>query len=154
MTQPPANIIAAAEREMIRTKIPASFQLGQYALESTWGKNDLGCFNYFGMKCPCDAAGKPLFPFVIKHTREQHRDGSVYFIDAPFRKFSDPDEAFAAHADLLCRPIYAPAKAHLPNLDAYIDAVSPVYATGLAYANSIKAIIHGSNLTQYDGAGA
>lgn len=144
------SVIAAAQREAARTKIPASFQLAQFALESGWGVHDLGCFNYFGMKAPCDATGKPLVPFVMERTREQHRDGSIYFIDAPFRSFTSADEAFAAHADLLLRPIYAPAVAKLPDLDAFIDAVAPIYATGLAYAKSIKAIIAGSNLAQYD----
>lgn len=143
-------IIAAARAQHARTKIPASFQLAQFALESGWGQHDLGCFNYFGMKAPCDATGNPSVPFVMLRTREEHRDGSTYFINAPFRKFSSADQAFAAHADLLRRPVYAPAFEKLPNLDAYIDAVAPIYATGLAYAKSIKAIITGANLTQYD----
>ncbi len=147
----PAEIVAAAQSGQRKYNIPASVSLAQYAIESGWGKHDLGCFNYFGMKAPCDADHKPLVPFVILKTREQDRHGNDYYIEAPFRKFASPEEAFDEHARLLgTKPVYAAARAKLPDPDAFADALTGVYATDLGYGKALKAVMHGSNLTQYD----
>lgn len=145
------EIIAAAQASHKLYKIPASVSLAQFAIESGWGKHDLGCFNYFGMKAPCDAHNTPLTPFVTLRTREQDRHGQNYYIDAPFRKFASPEEAFDEHAKLLATAsVYAKARAKLPDPDAFADALTGVYATDLGYGKALKAVMHGSNLLQYD----
>lgn len=146
-----ANIIAAAQASEAKWHIPASISLAQWALESGWGKHDLGCFNYFGMKAPCDAAGNPTVPHVDLKTREVDRHGHDYFITAPFRKFASPEDAFDKHAELLAtKGAYAKARTKLPNAFDFADALTGVYATDPGYGKALKAIILGSNLTQYD----
>jgi len=150
--QPSADIVAAAQACERKWKIPASVSLAQWALESGWGKHDLGCFNYFGMKAPCGADHIPLTPFVMMRTREQDRFGHDYYIQAPFRKFASAEEAFDEHGKLLAtKHAYAAAFAKLPDVEAFIDGMAPVYATDKGYAKALRAVIHGSNLHQYDG---
>lgn len=139
-----SNILSAARAAQTKYGIPASVQLAQYALESGWGKYDMGCFNYFGMKA---VAGQTC---VVKNTREETASGQSYYIHAAFRKFDTPAEAFDAHATLLTHPQYAAARAHLPNVDAFCDALTHVYATDGDYGSKLKAVIHGDHLTQYD----
>jgi flagellum-specific peptidoglycan hydrolase FlgJ len=151
MTQPNQIAIDAAKASQAKWRIPASVSLAQYIIESGWGKHDLGCFNYFGMKAPCDAAGHPLVPHVDLKTREVDKYGHDYYITAPFRKFSSPAEAFDEHARLLAtKGAYANARSKLPNADAFVDALTGVYATDPHYGQSLKAVMHGSNLYQYD----
>ena len=150
----PASVINAAQQAETKWKIPASVQLAQYVLESGWGVKDLGCFNYFGMKAPCAANGQPTVPFIMEHTREVDRHGNSYYVNAPFRKFSSPSEAFDLHAKLLATGApYAAARACLPNVHSFVNAMAPRYATDPHYAALIWEIITGShNLRQYDAA--
>lgn len=148
---PAPNILAAAQDAQRKWGIPASVSLAQFGLESGWGAHDLGCFNYFGMKAPCDANEKPTVPFVIKHTREEDRYGHSYFVDAPFRKFSGPSEAFDLHAKLLATaPVYEPARAKLPDVRAFVVGMAPRYASAHDYADQLWAIITGSGLLRFD----
>ena len=145
------NIIAAAQGAQRQHHIPASISLAQFAIESGWGKHDLGCFNYFGMKAPCGRDGRPTVPFVVKRTREQHANGEDYYIEAYFRHFDNPEQAFDEHAKLLANALcYEKARNKLPDVDAFADALTGIYATDLGYGRALKAVIHGSKLTQYD----
>ena len=147
MTTPSANVIAAARAAQAKHGIPASVSIAQWALESGWGKHDLGAFNYFGMKCRVGHDD----PFVMMRTRECDSHGKSFFIDAKFRKFSCIDEAFDAHAALLAdAPVYARARAKLPDPNAFADALTGVYATDPKYGTLLKSIMHGSSLQQYD----
>ena len=151
MAQPSPEIIAAAQASQRKWRIPASISLAQWAVESGWGKHDLGCYNFFGMKAPCDAKGDPIGPHVMLKTREVDKHGHDYYILAPFRKFASAQEAFDKHAELLAtKPVYARAKAKLPDVDAFADALTGVYATDSNYGRTLKAVMHGSNLYQYD----
>lgn len=151
MTTPPANIIAAAQASQKKWRIPASISIAQWALESGWGKYDLGVYNYFGMKAPVDASGKPTVPFVTKRTREVNSKGQAYFIDAPFRAFTSPADAFDAHGKLLATAkVYAGPREKLPDANAFADALTGIYATDPTYGTQLKAIMRGSNLYQYD----
>jgi flagellum-specific peptidoglycan hydrolase FlgJ len=147
MTTPPTDAIAAAQSASRKWAIPASISLAQWALESGWGKHDLGACNFFGMKC---RAGKND-PFVTLRTREVDRNGKTFFIDARFRKFASVEEAFDAHAQLLATaPVYSKARARLPDVAAFADALTGVYATDPKYGALLRSIIRGSDLTQYD----
>lgn len=148
----PQSVVSAAQKSEAKWKIPASVQIAQYALESGWGAHDLGCFNYFGMKAPCDASGTPTVPFVMENTREVDKHGNSYHVNAPFRKFTTPDEAFDLHAKLLATAqVYAAARSCLPNVHSFVNTMATKYATDPHYAALIWEIITGShNLRQYD----
>jgi flagellum-specific peptidoglycan hydrolase FlgJ len=144
----PMDLILGAMQAERTYGVPASVSLAQWALESGWGKSmPPGSNNPFGMKARANETG----PVVLVETKEQRKDGSWYTIKAPFRKFADMGEAFEAHAKLVgTAPVYAPARAKLPNRDAYIDALGPIYATAKDYTSLIKSIIKSNNLAQYD----
>ncbi len=133
--------------------VPASVSLAQWALESGYGKSmPPGSNNPFGMKARKNETG----PTVTVRTREVYtsgpKKGQAYYIDAPFRKFDSFGHAFVEHGKLLgTAPVYAPARAKLPDLDGYIETMGRIYATDPSYADKIKSIIRTNNLRQYDG---
>lgn len=136
-------------REAERTYgVPASVSLAQWALESGWGKSmPVGSNNPFGMKARKNETG----PTVMSRTREVDKNGKEYFIDAPFRKFKDMAEAFEEHAKLVgTAPVYALARTKLPDVNAFVDALGPIYATDPHYAALIKSIMKTNNLYIYN----
>jgi flagellum-specific peptidoglycan hydrolase FlgJ len=149
--QPPQPVIDAARASQAKWKIPASVSLAQWALESSWGAKDMGCFNYFGMKARCDARGTPLDPHVMMPTREVSKSGQDYTITAPFRKFASADEAFDEHGKLLATAgAYAKARAALPDADKFADALTGVYATDPKYGQTLRQIMRGSDLYRFN----
>jgi len=140
----------AAEQEL---GVPASVSLAQWALESGWGKfMPAGSNNPFGMKARKGETG----PTVIARTREVYTSGpnkgKEYYIETAFRKFKDFGEAFIEHGRLVgTAKVYAPARAKLPDIDAYVDVLGPIYATDPDYAKLIKSIMRSNNLYQYNG---
>ena len=144
MTQPTSEAITASRLAMSKWKIPASIQLGQWALESAWGTKSSGPFNWFGMKA---INGQPS---VMVPTHEVYR-GVRIAVTLPFRKFDSTAQAFDAHAKLLATGApYAHARALLPAIFAFCDALTGVYATDPHYGDELGAVIRGSNLTRYD----
>ena len=141
-TQPPPQVILAAQAAQVTYGIPASVQLAQWALESGWGRHVPGNSNNpFGYKAfPGQASiGVPT---------KEYQNGEWITINAQFRVFPTLTAAFDAHAALLAqRPQYAPARACLPNVAAFCEEMGPVYATDPGYAHSLLAIIDDSDLT-------
>lgn len=148
----PADVVHAAQAAQAKWHVPASISLAQWALESGWGKHDLGCFNYFGMKSPCDQNGKPRGRFVTRTTREVDRKtGKDYYVSAPFIAFASAVEAFDRHAKLLATgAAYASARAKLPDVFAFADALTFRYATDPHYGRTLGAIITGAELRRFD----
>ncbi len=145
MTQPSGAAITAAQIAAKASGIPASVQLAQWALESGWGEHmPPGSNNPFGIK---SVEGQQS---VIVSTHE-YVNGERVLVNAAFRAFPSLDDAFAAHAALLAHaPQYEPARACLPDVAAFCDALTGVYATDPNYGTLLKEIIAGSDLTQYD----
>ncbi len=144
-TQPPPQVIAAAQAAQAAYAIPASIQLAQWALESGWGRHvPSNSNNPFGYKA---VAGQASVGVPTK----EFRNGEWITINAAFRVFSSLTEAFDAHAALLAqRPQYAPARACLPDVAAFCNALTGVYATDPHYGILLNEIIDGSDLTAYD----
>jgi len=144
VTQPTPDAISAARAAQAKWKIPASIQLAQWALESGWGKYTSAPHNYFGMKA------LPGQPCVTVPTKECYK-GNWVTVQAAFRSFANDSEAFDAHAKLLATAgVYAPARAELPDVFAFADALTGRYATDPRYGALLGSIIRGSNLQQYD----
>jgi flagellum-specific peptidoglycan hydrolase FlgJ len=148
MTTPPSDVIAAAQNAERTWGIPASVSLAQWALESGWGKHmPPGSNNCFGMKARVGKGDK----LVTVPTREVIGGRSVV-VNAPFRVFATIADAFLAHGELLARaPVYAGARAHLPDAIAFAMALTGVYATDPKYGQLLLSIIRGSSMLQYDG---
>ncbi len=139
--------VAAAQAAERKYGVPASITLGQFGLESSFGKHmPKGSNNPFGIKA---RAGQP---YVVARTREETRDGRSYYVEARFRKFASLAEAFDEHAKLLAtgKP-YARARAATTVSD-YADALQGTYATDTRYAKKLKSVIGQGHFTDYDNA--
>lgn len=145
MTQPTTDVVQAAQAAMRRWPIPASISLAQWALESGWGKHmPPGSNNPFGIKA---LAGQPS---VTVPTREVVNGQSI-MINAAFRAYATLEDAFEDHSRLLATAgAYARARTKLPDVFAFANALTGVYATDPNYGTMLGQIIRGSNLTQYD----
>lgn len=142
----PTPVIMAAQAAQAKWRVPACTQLAQWAIESGYGAHSPGN-NPFGMK---PRAGHSD-PCQMLATTEWSQAKGYYKVDQPFRTFTTVAAAFDAHAELIATaPVYAPAMAALPAVNAFIDRMAAHYATDPAYASKLKAMIATNNLTQYD----
>ena len=143
--QPPPEVVTAAQFAMEATDIPASVQLAQWALESGWGAHTPpNSNNPFGIKA---VDGEPSVT-VATH---EFIDGSMKIVNAAFASYASLAAAFTAHANLLANePQYAPARACLPDVAAFCNALTGVYATDPNYGKFLNEIIDDSDLTAYD----
>lgn len=141
--QTPQEIINAAQTAAAATGIPSSIQIAQWRLESGNGIHEPGN-NPFGIKAIAGYTSQML----PTHEYQHHQMASV---EQPFAIFPDIATAFMVHAKLLANAAcYAPARACLPNIYAFANALTGVYATDPNYGAALGTIIRGSNLTQYD----
>lgn len=139
MTIPPA-IVDAAQASERKWDIPASVSLAQWAIESGWGAHSPGN-NPFGFK-PRAGMNDPQQMLM---TTEWSRARGYYKVPQPFRVFPSIAAAFDAHAQLLATaPIYADAKAKLPDIEAFVEALAVHYATDPLYASKVMAVMGGS----------
>lgn len=139
------QVVDAARAAERRFGIPASISLGQYALESGYGRHmPAGSNNPFGIKA------RPGEPFVLARTTEVDRNGRAYSTMARFRQFSSLEEAFEAHAQLLQGSRYARARHALPSIDGFADALTGVYATDPHYGEKLRRLVHSDHLDRYD----
>ena len=156
MTQPGASFIAAARASHAKWHVPASVSLGQWAAESGWGRSVSGANNYGGITAKVTGAvfpyepGTPLEKATLCWTHERWQ-GERVRCQRWFKDFPSIDAYFDAHAKLLATaPIYASAMRALPNVARFVALMGAHYATDEHYADTIMAIIRGSNLTRYD----
>lgn len=134
--------VAACEGSII----PPSVVVAQFILESGWGEHmPPGSNNPFGEKA------LPGQPSVTVRTREVNAAGQSYFINAPFRVFPSLTDAFVSHAvHLMTSKHYAPARACLPDVDGFCNALTGVYSTDPHYGATLISIINAHGLKQYD----
>lgn len=142
---PAPEVVAAARAAQAKWKIPASISIAQYGLESGWGAHmPPESNNPFGIK----AVGAR--PSVTVGTTE-YIHGNAVRIPQAFAVFPSLAAAFDLHAQLLATSgHYALARAALPDVYAFANALTGVYATDPNYGHLLGQIIRGSNLTQYD----
>lgn len=139
------DVIAAAQAAEAKWGIPASIQLAQYGDESGWGADmPPGSNNPFGIKALHALPSVEAATVEIIH-------GRATPTDAEFAVFPSIAAAFDAHAKLLAlSAYYVKARACLPNVAAFCNALTGVYASDLRYGPKLNAIIADDNLTQYD----
>jgi flagellum-specific peptidoglycan hydrolase FlgJ len=75
--------------------IPEGIIFAQGALESSYGKNNIGGFNYFGMK------GEGTAGSISAKTKEEFKPGEMSTIKDKFKKFNNIEEGFQSYANLL-----------------------------------------------------
>ena len=159
MAKIPDAVIAAAKASQAKWGIPASVSLAQWAIESGWGKSVSGKNNYGGITAKVKGAvfpfvpGTPLEPATLCWTHESWQ-GKRVSCQRWFKDFDTAQMYFEAHAKLLATGApYAKARSKLPDVGAFVDALTGVYATDPGYGKTLRAIIYGSaRMTQYDAA--
>lgn len=75
--------------------IPEGIIFGQWALESSYGRKDIGGYNYFGIKGVGPAGS------TSAKTKEEYQSGTVSSETAKFKKFNNPEEGFNEYGEML-----------------------------------------------------
>lgn len=141
MAKIPPDVVAAAKASQVKWKIPASVSLAQWAVESGWGLHYSGKNNPFGIK------GKG----TLRKTREWSKTKGDYFITTEFKDYPTIEAAFDDHGRILNLPVYKKARAYLPDVNAFCNALTGVYATDPNYGKVLISVIDGSQkLRGYD----
>ncbi|MGE5707810.1 MAG: glycoside hydrolase family 73 protein [Bacteroidota bacterium] len=128
---------AAAEESERVYGVPAEVTLAQAALESGWGKSEMGGYNLFGMK------GVGPAGYVLKSTKEW--DGSKYItVQAKFAKYHNFYEAVVEHGKRFHNGYYDKAvqqyaKDH--DYKNFIQNIQGIYATDPQYSNKLNTLI-------------
>ena len=131
----------AAERE---TGVPASFILGQAALESGWGKGEIrnadgsNSFNLFGIK----ATGWKGATAEVRTT--EYEDGQPVKQMAKFRSYGSYTEAFSDYARMLSNsPRYAGVVRSANTAESFAGGMQRAgYATDPQYASKLARTIN------------
>jgi flagellar protein FlgJ len=140
----------AAERQ---TGVPASFILGQAALESGWGRGEVknadgsSSFNLFGIK-----AGSGWKGATATVTTTEYSDGQPVRQRASFRSYGSYAEAFTDYARLLAsQPRYAGVLRGASSPEAFAGGMQRAgYATDPAYASKLARTINHALALQRD----
>lgn len=142
MRIPPQEMIEAAQNCQKQYELFASIQLAQGILESAWFTKCTGKYNFFGIKAH---SGSTVWTHEVVN-------GKNVPMQQIFADYNSPQEAFAAHAELLTNPSghYAKALPLIHDLEQYVKAIAPIYATDPNYANSLLNLIKSNQLAQYD----
>ena len=128
----------------------ASVCIAQAILESGWGRYCIGQFNYFGRKW--NGWGN----YVRQQTTE-YINGEYVTIYDKFQSYESLEEAIRDWCVLITEePAYSNALAEWKqnwNVEDFVYALAPVYATDPDYAHKIIATINANNLYRFDGWG-
>lgn len=118
---------------------PEQVIVAQAALESGWGRYAIGN-NIFGIKADKSWKG----PVLVRRTAEQNPDGSVYYVDAPFREYPSLAACIADHfAFLRDNARYGAAGVFLAKTpEEYFAALKRAgYATDVDYVAKLMAMM-------------
>lgn len=130
--------------------LPASVCIAQAILESGWGMYCIGQFNYFGRKW--NGWGN----YERRQTTE-YINGEYVTIYDKFQSYESLEEAIRDWCVLITEePAYSNALAEWHsnwNVEDFVYALAPVYATDPDYAHKIIATINANNLYRFDGWG-
>lgn len=117
-----ATDIKLAQKVQDTYGVPASVTLGQYALESNYGKDPVNTNNYFSVK----------------------KDGK-------YRTYASKEESFDAFGKLLSNNRYTSKTSSATNVKEYLQGVKDGgYAEDPNYVKKVMRIITSNNLTKYD----
>lgn len=147
----PENFITmigpAARHICLAYNFPASVCIAQAAIESGWGASVIGNYNYFGRKAVVGDASE-------SHATQEYINGHYIDIVANFKSYTCLEDAIEDWCILIRRePAYANAATVWDsgwNLNDFINALAPVYATDPDYAEKVLSTIGANNLTVYD----
>ena len=148
---------------MKKTGMLASVGLAQFCLESGYGTTDLAqkANNLHGQKCSLSGNkwegstwdGTSMY---TKRTSEQRDDGTVYYIEADFRKYKCCEDSIADRAAYLIGAMNGNVKRYpginrIKNWKEQVELIKAGgYATDVNYVSKLESLITRYNLFQYD----
>ncbi len=137
--------IALREKEMYN--IPASVNMAQAILESSWGEGTLAkSNNHFGIKCHSDWTGET---FSLK---DDDYDSAGILMESCFRAYETPEESWRDHSIFLQKPRYQSLYDYGTNYRSWAYGLkSAGYATDSLYAQKLISIIDRYELYRLDG---
>ena len=157
------TMVPLAQEDMRESGILASLTLAQEITESGWLTSELTlkANNPHGMKAELSGNNWPGSTWngdvYEKETAEQRKDGTYYTVVAPFRKYSNLQEAVADHSAYLAGARNTDGSLRYPGIAGEKDAAKAAhivasggYATSLTYEEKLIERINKYNLTQYD----
>lgn len=128
--------------------LPASVCIAQAILESGWGKYCIGQYNYFGRKW--NGWGN-----YEKQQTTEYENGEYVTIYDKFQSYESLEEAIRDWCVLMREePCYSEALAVWEDtwdVEEFVRAMAPVYATDPEYADKIISTINANTLKSYDG---
>lgn len=131
---------SSAVAATMNTSIFPETVLTAAALESGFAKSSLSSvhFNFFGIKASAGWKGKT----VLLPTKEQKKDGTVYIVNAAFRKYNSPEESFKDYVKFVQGPRYIKAgvTAAKSPTDQFDKIHAAGYATDIKYSDKLKSI--------------
>ncbi len=138
------RFLPAARRAESITGIPASFILGQAALESGWGRREIRnadgstSHNLFGIK-----AGTAWQGEVVRSRTTEYIDGQPRRLEQTFRAYESYEASFEDYARLLAsNPRYASVLQAGGSAERFAEGLQRAgYATDIRYAEKLKATI-------------
>ncbi len=141
----------AARKVEGATGIPASFMMGQAALETAWGQREIRfpngqtSHNLFGIQ-----AGPQWKGPVVEVWTTEYIQGQAQRVKGVFRAYDSYEASFQDYARLISQtPRYAQAMRHLNDPQAFAQALQHAgYATAPHYAQSLTSVIESAQRWQ------
>jgi flagellar protein FlgJ len=138
------KLAASAQAASAATGIPARFIIGQAALESNWGNNEIKradgttSHNVFGIKATPDWTGKTVSTPTTEYVKGEPRR-----VTETFRAYDSYQDAMTDYANLLSRnPRYAAVIHGSHDAQGFANAMQRAgYATDPHYANKLISIM-------------
>jgi len=138
------RMIAHAQDAAKSLGVPASFVVGQAALESGWGRHEIKApdgsqsFNLFGIKAGLGWAGK-----TVDAVTTEVAGGVARRVVQKFRAYGSYAEAFADYAKLIgTSPRYSNAAVGATDAHSYAAALAKGgYATDPSYTSKLSSVI-------------
>jgi flagellar protein FlgJ len=139
------DMLPHAKEAERRTGVPASFILGQAALESGWGKGEMknadgsNSFNLFGIKATASWSGA-----TTSQTTTEYEGGQPVRQKAAFRSYASYADAFADYARMLAgSPRYAQVVRTASTAEQFAGGMQRAgYATDPQYASKLARTIN------------
>lgn len=141
------NMVIEARKTAQNYRVNPAVMVAQAILESSWGENAAGN-NFFGNKADSNWTG----PTQVWHTFEYDDQGNRYEIDATFKVFASPEEAFNEYGRMIQDAAwYDDAEANHTNWQAYLHGLvnePPMYATAPDYEQIVGGIVQQFHLSE------
>jgi flagellum-specific peptidoglycan hydrolase FlgJ len=124
-----------------RYKVPSAVTLAQWALESRWGKNNLGVSNYFGHTYAATKTFIASPKFVVFHELINASGTSRPGRLVKFASYRSITECFDAHGQYLSTSQLYRDAFFATNAEQFAKIISLHYATDPDYATKLITII-------------